>query len=122
MTSDYFISYLSIALLGFADIVVVLALIGLSQEVQRRNPYREKLTTYECGIEPYGDSWSPFAIRYYLFALLFVIFDVEAVFLYPWAVILRQLGFTGFIEVIIFIGVLLFGLVYAWAKGALEWV
>ncbi len=122
MTPDYTYSYLSIALLGLADICIVLALLGLSQLVQRRNPYREKLTTYECGIEPLSDSWSPFAIRYYIFALLFVLFDVEAVFLYPWAVIFRTMGFTGFIEMMIFVGVLLFGLFYAWAKGALEWV
>lgn len=122
LTPDYTFSYLSIALLGLADILFVLVLVGMSQLVQRRNPYREKLSTYECGIEPRGDSWSPFAIRYYIFALLFVLFDVEAVFLYPWAVIFRDMGFTGFIEMIIFITVLLFGLFYAWVKGALEWV
>ncbi len=122
MTPDYYVSYLSIALLGLADILFVLALIGASRLVQRRNPYPQKLTTYECGIEPFSDSWSPFAIRYYIFALLFVLFDVEAVFLYPWAVIFRDMGFTGFIEMMIFITVLLFGLFYAWIKGALEWV
>jgi NADH-quinone oxidoreductase subunit A len=122
LTPDYATSYLSIALLGFADILVVLTLIGVSRMLQRRNPYGEKLSTYECGIEPLHDSWSPFAIRYYIFALLFVLFDLEAVFLYPWAVIFREMGFTGFIEMMIFITVLLFGLLYAWAKGALEWI
>lgn len=122
MTPDYYFSYLSVALLGLADILFVLTLIGISRLLQRRNPYPEKLSTYECGISPFSDSWSPFAIRYYIFALLFVIFDVEAVFLYPWSVIFRDMGYTGFIEVMVFITVLLFGLVYTWAKGALEWV
>ncbi len=122
MTTDYNVSYLSVALLGLADICFVLALLGVSRLVQRRNPYAAKLTTYECGIEPFSDSWSPFAIRYYLFALLFVLFDVEAVFLYPWAVIFRSMGVTGFVEMMIFIAVLLCGLFYAWGKGALEWV
>jgi len=122
LTPDYAFNYLTIALLGLADILFVLTLIGVAQLLQRRNPYPEKLTTYECGIEPKTDSWSPFAIRYYIFALLFVLFDVEAVFLYPWAVYFREMGYTGFIEMMIFITVLLFGLVYAWVKGALEWV
>ncbi len=122
MTPDYNLSYLSIALLGLADICFVMILLGTSRLVQRRNPYPEKLTTYECGIEPFSDSWSPFAIRYYIFALLFVLFDVEAVFLYPWSIIFRTMGFTGFIEMMIFITVLLFGLIYTWAKGALEWM
>ncbi len=122
MTPDYNLSYLSIALLGLADICFVMILLGTSRLVQRRNPYPEKLTTYECGIAPFSDSWSPFAIRYYIFALLFVLFDVEAVFLYPWSIIFRTMGFTGFIEMMIFITVLLFGLIYTWAKGALEWM
>lgn len=122
MTPDYFVSYLSVALLGLADILFVLTLIGISRLLQRRDSYPEKLSTYECGINPFSDSWSPFAIRYYIFALLFVLFDVEAVFLYPWAVIFRDMGYTGFIEVMVFISVLLFGLAYTWAKGALEWV
>lgn len=122
MTPDYTYSYLTIALLGLADIAFVLLLIGVSRLLQRRNPYTEKLTTYECGIEPRSDSWSPFAIRYYIFALLFVLFDVEAVFLFPWAIIFRSMGFTGLIEMLVFITVLLFGLIYAWIKGALEWM
>jgi NADH-quinone oxidoreductase subunit A len=122
LTPDYTYSYLTIALLGLADIAFVLMLVGVSRLVQRRNSYPEKLTTYECGIDPRSDSWSPFAIRYYIFALLFVLFDVEAVFLFPWAIIFRSMGFTGFIEMMVFITVLLFGLIYAWIKGALEWM
>jgi NADH:ubiquinone oxidoreductase subunit 3 (subunit A) len=121
LTSDYAYSYLTIAVLGLADIAFVLAVLGVSRLVQRRHAYPEKLTSYECGIEPTGDSWSPFAVRYYIYGLLFVIFDVEAVFLYPWAMIYRNLGMTGFIEMMIFIFVLLLGLIYAWGKDALEW-
>lgn len=122
MTPDYTQSYLYIAILGIADFFFVLGVIGASRLIQRRHIYPEKLSPYECGIQPLvGDSWSPFAVRYYIYALLFVIFDVEAIFVYPWAVIFRNLGGTGFIEMIVFIGVLLLGLIYAWEKGALEW-
>lgn len=122
MTPDYVYSYLYVAALGLTGIGFVLGLLGVSRLFQRRHSYPEKLTPYECGIQPTGDSWSPFAVRYYIFALLFVIFDVEAVYLFPWAVSFRALGGTGFVEMIVFIGVLLLGLFYAWAKGALEWV
>lgn len=122
MTPDYEFGYLSVAVLGIADVCFVLVLLAVSRMVQRRHKYPEKISTYECGNEPVGDSWSPFAVRYYIFALLFVLFDVEAVFLYPWAITFRDLGVTGFVEMIVFMAVLLFGLAYAWAKGALEWV
>lgn len=78
-------------------------------------------TTYESGNEPIGGAWIQFNIRYYMFALAFVIFDVETVFLYPWAVAFNQLGLLAFIEALIFIAILVLGLVYAWRKGALEW-
>nr|YP_009732784.1 NADH-plastoquinone oxidoreductase subunit 3 [Buxbaumia aphylla]QHU77126.1 NADH-plastoquinone oxidoreductase subunit 3 [Buxbaumia aphylla] len=81
----------------------------------------EKLTSYESGIEPMGDACIQFQIRYYMFALVFVIFDVETVFLYPWAMSLDQLGTFAFIEALIFVFILIIGLVYAWRKGALEW-
>lgn len=122
MTSDYTFSYLSIALMTVLDLVFVLGLLGVSRMIQRRHIYPEKVSPYECGIPPIGDSRAPFAVRYYIFALLFVVFDVEAVFLYPWAMVFRSLGMTGFIEMMIFIAVLLLGLIYAWGKGALEWV
>lgn len=85
----------------------------------KSNP--EKNTTYESGIEPMGEAWIQFQIRYYMFALIFVIFDVETIFLYPWAMVFDQLGVYGFIEAIIFVIILVIGLVYAWRKGALEW-
>ncbi len=78
-------------------------------------------TTYESGMEPIGGAWIQFNIRYYMFALVFVVFDVETVFLYPWAVAFNQLGLLAFIEALIFIAILVIALVYAWRKGALEW-
>jgi NADH:ubiquinone oxidoreductase subunit 3 (subunit A) len=77
--------------------------------------------TYECGVETYGTSWIRFNVSFYLYALLFVIFDIETVFLYPWAISFRQLGIIGFGEMVLFIAILLVGLAYAWKKEALKW-
>lgn len=81
----------------------------------------EKLTSYESGIEPMGDAWIQFQIRYYMFALVFVIFDIETVFLYPWAMSFNELGLSAFIEALVFVFISIIGPVYAWRKGALEW-
>lgn len=110
-------------LLGFlviCGLVPVLAL-GTSFLVRPKRQGIERRTTYESGMEPIGGAWIQFNIRYYMFALVFVIFDVEVVFLYPWAVAFNQLGLLAFIEVLIFVAILVVGLVYAWRKGALEW-
>ena len=88
-------------------------------------PYRfseEKLTTYECGENPVGSAWIQFNIRFYVFALIFIIFDVEAVFLLPWAVVYRELGLVAFVEGLVFIAILVVALAYVWRKGDLEWV
>jgi NADH:ubiquinone oxidoreductase subunit 3 (subunit A) len=82
----------------------------------------EKLTTYECGENPQGSAWIQFNIRFYVFALIFVIFDVEAVFLLPWAVVFRELGMLAYVEGLVFIAILLVALAYVWRKGDLEWV
>src|SRR5712691_12218937 len=82
----------------------------------------EKLTTYECGENPTGSAWIQFNIRFYVFALIFIIFDVEAVFLLPWAVVFRQLGLLAFAEGLVFIAILVVALAYVWSKGDLEWV
>ena len=81
----------------------------------------ERELTYESGMEPIGGAWIQFNIRYYMFALVFVIFDVETVFLYPWAVAFHRLGLLAFIEALVFIAILVVALAYAWRKGALEW-
>jgi NADH:ubiquinone oxidoreductase subunit 3 (subunit A) len=82
----------------------------------------EKLTTYECGENPVGSAWIQFNIRFYVFALIFIIFDVEAVFLLPWAVVFRDLGMLAFVEGLVFIAILVVALAYVWRKGDLEWV
>ncbi len=110
-------------LLGFllaSSLVPILALTA-SRLVRPAQRGPERRTTYESGMEPIGGAWIQFNIRYYMFALVFVIFDVETVFLYPWAVAFSRLGLLAFIEALIFITILVIGLAYAWRKGALEW-
>lgn len=102
--------------LGFGLVTLV-----LSYLVQPKYPEPEKLSVYECGSEPFSDSRMPFPVRYYVIAMLFVIFDIEVIFLYPWAVTFKQLGVIGFIEMMIFIGLFVVAYIYAWRKGALEW-
>lgn len=112
---DYFLGFLIAC-----SLVPLLALTASKLlRPSRRSP--ERLTTYESGMEPIGGAWIQFNIRYYMFALVFVIFDVETVFLYPWAVAFHKLGLLAFIEALIFIAILVVALVYAWRKGALEW-
>jgi NADH:ubiquinone oxidoreductase subunit 3 (subunit A) len=89
--------------------------------IRPRRPDPVKESIYECGMVPIGDAQVRYNVRYYLFALLFVVFDVEAVFLYPWAVAYGQLGLYAFVEAVIFVGILLVGYAYAWRKRAMEW-
>lgn len=112
---EYFLGFLIVC-----SMVPVLAL-GASQIFRPKRKGAERRTTYESGMEPIGGAWIQFNIRYYMFALVFVIFDVETVFLYPWAIAFNQLGLLAFVEALIFIAILVVGLVYAWRKGALEW-
>lgn len=86
-----------------------------------RKPNPIKVDTYECGVETVGDTWVQFKVQYYIFALVFLIFDVEMVFLFPWAVAYGNLGLFAFVEVLIFLALLAVALVYVWRKGALEW-
>jgi len=111
------------AFLGFlliAAAVPVLALVT-NKIVSPKSRTGERDLTYESGMEPIGGAWIQFNIRYYMFALVFVIFDVETVFLYPWAVAFHRLGLLAFIEALVFIAILVVALAYAWRKGALEW-
>jgi len=116
MQEQFIVNYFTLGLFFIVSIIFVPAIIFLTKFLAPHNPSEEKLITYECGII------SHFYIRYYIFAFLFVIFDVEVVFLFPWAVHFRVLGLAGFIEVLIFILVLILGLVYVWRKGILKWV
>ena len=93
----------------------------LARALAPSNPSAEKLSTYECGVDPVGSGWSQTYVRYYLYGLLFVIFDIEAVFIFPWAIQLESLGMFGLIEMLVFIGILVLGLVYAIRKGVLRW-
>jgi NADH-quinone oxidoreductase subunit A len=90
--------------------------------IRPSRPTEEKITTYECGENPLGSAWIQFNIRFYVFALIFVIFDVEAVFLLPWATVFRELGALAFVEGLVFLAILAVALAYVWRKGDLEWV
>lgn len=103
-------------------VVMVLGGLGLSRLVAPHAPGGAKNDTYECGEKTIGTSWIQFNVGFYLFGLMFLVFDVEAAFLYPWAVVLREFGVTGLWEAGLFGIVLMVGLLYAWKKGALEWV
>ncbi len=105
-----------IVAIGFSVAVVI-----LSRLLGKRQDSREKLMAYECGNDPIGNARRRFSIKFYVIAMLFIIFDIELIFLYPWAVIYRNLKVSGLIEMIVFIGILLFGFIYVWKKGALEW-
>jgi NADH-quinone oxidoreductase subunit A len=118
---EYLTNYFPILLFIGLAMVFGLVTLALSYLVQPKYPEPEKLSVYECGSEPFSDSRMPFPVRYYVIAMLFVIFDIEVVFLYPWSITFKQLGFIGFLEMMIFIGMFVVAYVYAWRKGALEW-
>ena len=101
---------------GFAVVSVIGSLI-----LGMRKPTPEKLTPYECGMQPVGTARERFSVKFYLVAMLFLLFDIEAVYLFPWAVVYRGLGLFGFFEMLLFIAAILAGYVYVWKKGALEW-
>ena len=97
------------------------AILLLSKLVGLRRPTRAKLQAYECGVRPTGDAREPFSVKFYLVAMVFILFDVEAIFLYPWAYVYRELRWFGFVEMLLYIVILLAGYVYLWKKGALDW-
>ena len=112
-----FVGLLTVIALIFPAIPLVLAWL-----LSPKKPAPIKNDIYECGLETIGDSWIQFRVQYYLYALIFVVFDVETVFLFPWAVSFNALGWFALVEMLIFVAILVLGLVYAWRKGALEWV
>jgi len=119
--TGYFEDYITVAVFaGFGALLVAVA-IGASALLRPKNPTATKSQSYECGIDPVGGGWSQTHVRYYIFALLFLIFDVEAVFIFPWAVRLESLGTFALVEMVVFIGILLAGLIYAVRKGVLRW-
>ncbi len=114
--------YLFIGILLVSAIVFGALIIGFAALLRPKRPYPVKSSTYECGLETIGPTWVRFRIQFYLYALVFVIFDIETVFLYPWAVALGALSTFALVEMAIFILILVAGLVYAWKTGALDWV
>ncbi|MFN2609278.1 MAG: NADH-quinone oxidoreductase subunit A [Actinomycetota bacterium] len=122
MPQGYFGSYLTLAIFSGAVFTLVGSTLALNKLVAPRVRTDEKYITYECGVDPIGGGWSQSTVRYYIFALLFVIFDVEAVFLFPWAIVFEKIGIFAFVEMVIFIGILALGLVYAWRKKVLDWL
>lgn len=119
--AEYFESYITVAVFAGFGVLLVAASVGAAWLLRPHNPSAAKSQSYECGVDPVGTGWSQTHIRYYIFALLFLIFDVEAVFIFPWAVRLESLGLFALVEMVIFIVILLAGLVYAIRKGVLRW-
>ncbi|OUR79852.1 NADH-quinone oxidoreductase subunit A [Alphaproteobacteria bacterium 46_93_T64] len=116
------IDYLPVFLMVAAATGLALFILTLGSLIRPSNPYPEKNRPYECGVDHKGEASSGlFRVQFFVVAILFVIFDVEAMFLFPWAVVLTEIGFIGYLEMFVFIFLLLVGYAYAWAKGALEW-
>ena len=121
MLNDFLKDYLSIIIFLFIALGLSIGFIVLNFLFSQKNPDSEKLSAYECGFEAFGDSRMEFDVRFYLVAILFIIFDLEIAFLFPWAISLGNLGELGFWSMMIFLFVLTVGFVYEWKKGALDW-
>ena len=117
MLAEYFPILVFIAIGGF----IAIAMVGGSLLAARQKPYAEKLSSYECGFEPFDDARRRFDVRFYLVAILFIIFDLEVAFLFPWAITLGDTGVFGFLSMLGFLAVLTVGFIYEWRKGALDW-
>tara|TARA_B100000949_G_scaffold235239_1_gene257249 strand:+ start:149 stop:505 length:357 start_codon:yes stop_codon:yes gene_type:complete len=113
--------YLPVLLFLLVSIIFSLGALSLSFLVSPKKPNNEKLSPYECGFEPFDDARTKFDIRFYLVALLFIIFDLEVAFLFPWAISLKNIGLFGYTSMMIFLIILTIGFIYEWKKGALEW-
>ena len=121
MLENYF-PILMFILIGIAlGVVPVMLGGGLSRLLGVHRPDAEKLSPYECGFEAFEDARMKFDVRYYLVAILFILFDLEIAFLFPWAIVLQEIGFFGFMAMMVFLGILIVGFIYEWKKGALEW-
>jgi NADH-quinone oxidoreductase subunit A len=121
-TADFLTQYASVLVFLLAIVGLMAFVLVLWKLLRPTRLSEEKTTTYECGEEPVGSAWIQFNIRFYVFALIFIVFDVEAVFLLPWAVVFRDLGTLAYVEGLVFIGILVVALAYVWSKGDLAWV
>jgi NADH-quinone oxidoreductase subunit A len=120
--SEFLRSYLTVGVFFALAIGLVAGVLALGAALRPHRPAPEKYIAYESGVDPVGFGWNQSQVRYYLFALLFVLFDVEAVFIFPWATRLEAYDVFGLVEMVVFIVVLALGLVYAWRKGVLRWI
>ena len=121
MLIDFLKDYLSIIIFLFVTLGLSVGFIVLNFLFSPKNPDPEKLSAYECGFEAFGDSRMEFDVRFYLVAILFIIFDLEIAFLFPWAISLGKIGLFGFFSMMIFLFILTVGFIYEWKKGALDW-
>jgi len=121
MLSDFLKDYLSIILFLIIALGLSVAFIVINFILSPKKPDPEKLSAYECGFEPFDDSRMEFDVRFYLVAILFIIFDLEIAFLFPWAISLGNIGLLGFCSMMIFLFILTVGFIYEWKKGALDW-
>ena len=120
--SDFLREYLTVALMGGLALVLIGTLLGVvGRAVRPDRPQEQKYLTYESGVDPVGAGWAQTQVRYYIYAVLFVMFDVEAVFIFPWATQLEAYGTFGMVEMAVFIVILALGLAYAWRKKVLQW-
>ncbi len=114
-------NYLPVLVFLAVGLIVGMVMLGIGFVLGTRRPDNEKNSPYECGFEAFEDARMKFDVRYYLVAILFIIFDLEIAFLFPWAVVLDQIGVVGLIAMTVFLGILVIGFIYEWKKGALEW-
>ena len=121
MSIDFLNDYLTIIIFLAIALILSLGFLILNFAFSPKNPDPEKLSAYECGFEPFNDSRMEFDIRFYLVAILFIIFDLEIAFLFPWAITLGNLGLFGFYSMMLFLFILTIGFIYEWKKGALDW-
>ena len=121
MPDNYFANYLPLLMHFLVAGALAGVIVLLSWIIGERKPTRAKLSPYECGMAPIGDARERFSVKFYMVAMLFILFDVEAIFLYPWAVILKDLKMFGFWEMMVYLGIFLVGFFYVWKKGVLEW-
>ena len=121
MPYGYFQNYIPVLLLLGLIVLLAGGMLALSYLLGQHRPTREKLTAYECGMPPTGDARQPFSVKFYLVAMVFILFDVEVIFLYPWAVIYRDLKLFGFVEMLLFLLLVGAGFAYLWKKGVLDW-
>jgi len=121
MLTDFLKDYFSIIMFLIIALGLSVGFIVLNFALSPKNPDPEKLSAYECGFEPFNDSRMEFDVRFYLVAILFIIFDLEIAFLFPWAISLGKIGIFGFVSMMIFLFILTIGFIYEWKKGALDW-